>query len=103
MQIQCGIGMSQGSFAPKVNYKGKNITFFRVWTNATLEILAYKPPFHLEDKKAELLNKFKSAVGTSISVNPYCWYIPFSVLKDEIVFRRLLEVLSWAINEIQAL
>ncbi|MEH2004168.1 hypothetical protein [Nostoc sp.] len=101
LQIQWGTGRSQASFVPKFNYKGKNRTFFRVWSNATVEICAYEPPFNLEDKKAELLTRFKSVIGTSISINPYCWYIPFSALNDEIVLRQFLEVLVWAIREIQ--
>ncbi|BAZ51478.1 hypothetical protein NIES4103_41270 [Nostoc sp. NIES-4103] len=102
MQIQWGTGKSYGSFVPKFNYQGKNRTFFRVWTNATIEILAYESPFNLEDKKAELLNRFKSAVGSSISLNPYCWYIPFSALNDEIALRHFLEVMGWAIQEIKS-
>lgn len=102
LQIQWGTGRTSGSFAPKVNHQGKIRTFFRIWTNATVEILAYEPPFNLEDNKAELLNRFKSSVGTSVSVNPYCWYIPFSALKDEIVFRQFLSALAWAIHEIQS-
>lgn len=101
LQIQWGTGKSQGSFVPKFNYKGKNHTFFRVWSNATVEICAYQPPFDLEEKKAELLTRFKSVVGTSISINPYCWYIPFSPLNDEMVLREFLEVLVWAIREIK--
>ncbi|MEH2121337.1 hypothetical protein [Nostoc sp.] len=57
---------------------------------------------YLEDKKAELLNRFKSSVETSTSVNLYCWYIPFFALKDKIVFRRFLEALDWAIHVIQS-
>ncbi|MEH2321383.1 hypothetical protein [Nostoc sp.] len=66
-----------------------------------VEICAYEPPFDLGEKKAELLTRFKSVVGTSISINPYCWYIPFSALNDEIVLREFLEVLVWAIREIK--
>ncbi|MEH2415591.1 hypothetical protein [Nostoc sp.] len=101
LQIQWGTGRSHASFVPKFNYKGKNRTFLRVWSNATVEICAYEPPFNLEDKKAELLTRFKSVIGTSISINPYCWYIPFSALNDEIVLRQFLEVLVWAIREIK--
>ncbi|WP_257236361.1 hypothetical protein [Nostoc sp. 'Peltigera malacea cyanobiont' DB3992] len=101
LQIQWGTGRSHGSFVPKFYYQGKNRTFFRVWSNATVEICAYEPPFNLEDHKAELLTRFKSVVGTSISINPYCWYIPFSALNDEIVLKQFLEVLGWAISEIK--
>ncbi|MFN6461492.1 MAG: hypothetical protein RMZ41_006540 [Nostoc sp. DedVER02] len=101
LQIQWGTGRSHGSFVPKFNYKGKNRTFFRVWSNATVEICAYEPPFDLGEKKAELLTRFQSVVGTAISINPYCWYIPFSALNDEMVLRQFLEVLVWAIREIK--
>jgi hypothetical protein len=102
MPIRWGIGRIDGSCIPKIHHKGRNRTFFKVWTNATIEILAYESPFNLQEKKAELLNRFQSAVGTSIVVNLYCWYIPFSALNDEIVLKDLLQVLEWAINEIQS-
>lgn len=59
------------------------------------------PPFNLEDRKGELLTRFQSVVETSISINPYCWYIPFSALNDEIILKQFLEVLGWAISEIK--
>lgn len=102
MPIRWGKGRIDGSCIPKISHKGKNSTFFKVWTNATIEIFAWESPFNSKEKKAELLNRLKSVVGTSIAVHAYCWYIPFSVLNDEIVFNHLLQVLDWAINEIQS-
>jgi hypothetical protein len=101
MPIRWGKGRIDGSCILKIHHKGKNRTFFKVWTNATIEIFAYESPFNSEEKKAELLNRFKSAVGTSIVVTAW-WYIPFSALNDEIVLKHLLQVLDWAINEIQS-
>ncbi|MGI8500120.1 MAG: hypothetical protein ACR2LR_03135 [Hassallia sp.] len=102
MPIRWGKGRIDGSCIPKIHHKDKNRTFFKVWTNATVEILAYESPFNSEEKKAELLNRFKSAVGTSIAVKASFWYIPFSALNDEIVLKHFLQVLDWAINEIQS-
>lgn len=64
---------------------------------------AYQPPFNLVDKKVELLNRLQSVAGTSLKVNLYCWYIRLSALRDETTLKKMLEVLSWAISEIQLL
>lgn len=102
-QIYWGNGNTYGSFIPKFDCQGKSCTFIKVWTSDSLEILAYQPPFNLKVKKDELLNRLQSVVGTSIKVNPYCWYIRLSTLKDETTLKEMLEVLSWAISEIQSL
>ncbi|BAY32795.1 hypothetical protein NIES2107_46890 [Nostoc carneum NIES-2107] len=46
---------------------------------------------------------FKSAVGTSISINSYCWYIPFFVLKDNVFLKQFLDALAWVIDKIKSL
>lgn len=102
-QIYWGKGNTYGSFIPKFYCQSKSCTFIKVWTSNSLEILAYQPPFDLKDKKAELLNRLESVVGASIKVNPDCWYIRLSALTDEITLKKMLEVLTWAISEIQSL
>jgi hypothetical protein len=92
-QIYWGKGNTYGSFIPKFHCQGKSCTFIKVWTNDSLEILAYQPPFNLVDKKAELLNRLQSVVGTSLKVNPYCWYISLSTLTDEITVKKCLKLL----------
>ncbi|MGL4622450.1 MAG: hypothetical protein ACRCZS_25895 [Chroococcidiopsis sp.] len=53
--------------------------------------------------KNGLLNRLTSIVGKAVSVNPYYWYIPLSVLKEESVLKQFLEVMDWAVGEIQVL
>ncbi|PSB40439.1 hypothetical protein C7B80_33420 [Cyanosarcina cf. burmensis CCALA 770] len=99
-----GQGKQSGSFTPRiVTAKGDKKKFFVVWTSGTVEISANEAPFHLPEIKNELLNRLTFLVGNAISVNPYYWYIPLSVLTEESILKQFLEVIEWAISEIQLL
>lgn len=99
-----GQGKQSGSFTPRiVTAKGEKKKFFVAWTSGTVEFSANEAPFHLPEIKNELLNRLTSIVGKAVSVNPYYWYIPLSVLKEESVLKQFLEVMDWAVVEIQVL
>ncbi|WP_199316483.1 hypothetical protein [Chroococcidiopsis sp [FACHB-1243]] len=99
-----GQGNQSGSFTPRiVTPKGEKKKFFVVWTSGTVEISANEAPFNLPETKNELLNRLTSIVGKALSVNPYYWYIPLSVLTEESILKQFLEVIEWAIGEIQLL
>ncbi|MBD1881169.1 hypothetical protein [Coleofasciculus sp. FACHB-T130] len=103
MQVSWGKGKIEGSLIPRIiSYKGETRKFFTIWSGGKIEIYAYEPPFNLEDKKTELLNRLKLVLGNSISVNAYNWYIPLFALKDELMAKQFLEVIDWAIQEIKA-
>lgn len=103
LQFSWGKGKHYGSFIPKIiSYKGESRKLFTVWTDSFIYIYADEPPFNFEEKKSELLNRLNSIVGKAVSFNKSIWTIPLSALKDELAVEYFLEVIDWAVQEIQA-
>lgn len=107
-RIWYGKGSQSGSFVPVLAHKEKDHMPFAVWTYGRIEIYfywyQYKPPFDIEKKRRELLNKLNAIDGIDLSADAINRRpsIPLSVLVDETACQQFLQVFDWFIQEVKA-
>lgn len=107
-EIWWGKGTKIGSFVPILSHNGIDHQLFAVFTSGGVEIYfqwyQYKPPFHSDEKRQELLARLNEIPGISwaedvITRRPS---IPFSVLTNEAALRQFFATFEWMINEIRS-
>jgi hypothetical protein len=102
-----GQGKTDGSFVPTLIHGRTKHQLLAVWTYGVVEIYfqysAYKPPFDLEQKRRELLERLNSIPGVSIPKDAIARRptIPLSTLEDEAALRLYLETYEWVIEQIK--
>ncbi|HEX8682583.1 MAG TPA: hypothetical protein VF707_09745 [Ardenticatenaceae bacterium] len=106
--IYWGKGKRSGSFNPGLNHNGASHQVIGVWTSGVVELqfqyMKSHPPFDVEGKRLELLQKYSEAIGISLPED-YIHRrqsISLSQLEDAGVLQRFLTVLDWVVQEIKS-
>lgn len=108
LQVWWGKGVRSGSFVPWFRYNDVDYQLFPVWTYGTVEIYfqwyQYKPPFDLESKRRELLDKLNAIPGVSLPPDAITKRpgIPLSTFQSDDALARFFEIYDWFIEEVQA-
>jgi len=103
-QILFGSGGKSGSIIPQFDNK---IRLLSMWTNGRVQIqlggLKGKPPFNDESTRRSLVERLSQIPGINISEDSIDKYPSFgmTILADDQVRSKFLDVLQWAVNQIK--
>lgn len=102
-----GKGKVDGSFIPTLQQADVKHQLFAVWTNGNIELYfqwyAVKPPFDLEQKRVELLNRLNTIPGVAVPADAITRRpsMPLFALTSEAALKRFFETFDWMIGEIK--
>ncbi len=107
-QVWFGEGTRSGSFVPRIFHKDWKHQLFAVYTYGALEVYfqtySVKPPFDVEEKRRELLNKLNQIKGVNIPADAIARRPSISLadLAKYGTVEQFLAVYEWVVEEIQA-